>query len=166
MADDFPPPLFLRRDNSLSRIFFRNFQFSQAALLAAAPSDNRLQPVSTIAPPVTNIKQLFKPQSELGRDTDGRTGQGKRDSSGGAGDKEPRRRCGVLTVKEFAGVKGQMAGNTQSSPSNALKCKKFIKKRSRLKKRWKRIERKLSVTRGNGRPVRFTLSVRLAVSCH
>lgn len=91
MADD-PPPhtLILRRDNSLSRIFFCNFQFSELALPAAASSDNRLQPVSTIAPPVTNIKQLFKPQSDLGRDTDGKTGLGKRDRSSRMGDKDPK----------------------------------------------------------------------------
>lgn len=108
MADDFSP-LLLRRDNSLSRIFFSNFQFSQAALLATAPSDNRLQPVSTIAPPVTNITQLFKPQSDLRtRDTHGKTGQGERGSAGRMGDKEPKHRCGILMVKDLAGVKGQM----------------------------------------------------------
>lgn len=53
-------------------------------LLAAAPSDNRLQPVSTIAAPVTNIKQLFKARSDL----QGDTAAGKRDSPGRTGDKE------------------------------------------------------------------------------
>lgn len=62
-------------------------QFS-ISLLAAAPSDNRLQPVSTIAPPVTNIKQLFKPHSDLRGDTDAKTAAGKRDSSSRTGDKE------------------------------------------------------------------------------
>lgn len=57
-------------------------------LLAAAPSDNRLQPVSTIAPPVTNIKQLFKAHSDLRGDTDAKTAAGKRDSAGRTGDKE------------------------------------------------------------------------------
>ncbi|KAL7396653.1 hypothetical protein ABVT39_009381, partial [Epinephelus coioides] len=36
----------------------------QAEPLTTALSDNRLQPVSAIAPPVTNIKQLLQPEKE------------------------------------------------------------------------------------------------------
>lgn len=73
-------------------------------LLAAAPSDNRLQPVSTIAPPVTNIKQLFKAHGDLRGDTDAKTAAGKRDSPSRTGDK----RTGIFMLKDSAGVKGQM----------------------------------------------------------
>lgn len=66
MADEF------KKKNELSRIFICNFQFSQAEPLVAALADNRLQPVSAIAPPVTNIKQLLQPERERYR-------QGERD---------------------------------------------------------------------------------------
>lgn len=51
----------------MSRIFICNFQFSQAEPPAEPRTDNRLQPVSAIAPPVTNIKQLLWAQSDLER---------------------------------------------------------------------------------------------------
>lgn len=57
MADEFK--------NALSTTFICNFQFSQAEPLMAALSDNRLQPVSAIAPPVTNIKQLLQPEKDF-----------------------------------------------------------------------------------------------------
>lgn len=51
--------------NTLSRTFICNFQFSQVEPLMAALSDNRLQPVSAITQPVTNIKQLLQPEKNF-----------------------------------------------------------------------------------------------------
>lgn len=50
MADDF---FFLKKKELMSRIFICNFQFSQAEPPAEPRTDNRLQPVSAIALPVT-----------------------------------------------------------------------------------------------------------------
>lgn len=56
-----------KKKKAQGRIFICNFQFSQAEPLAEPLSDNRLQPVSAIAPPVTNIKQLLQPGNDLQR---------------------------------------------------------------------------------------------------